>query len=42
MRFRMRQAEEAPGFFGNVCEVDQTKQVPDHVKQIEDLTPLAN
>jgi hypothetical protein len=30
----MRQAEEAPGFFGNVCEVDQTERVPDHVQQI--------
>ena len=34
----MRQAEEAPGFFGNVCEVDQTKRVPDHVEQIAIFT----
>ena len=34
----MRQAEEAPGFFGNVREVDQTERVLDHVQQIAIFT----
>jgi hypothetical protein len=34
----MRQAEETPGFFGNVCEVDQTERVLDDIEQIAIFT----
>ena len=34
----MRQAEEVPGFFGNICEVDETERIPDHIQQIAIFT----
>jgi len=34
----MRQGEEAPGFFGNVGEVDQTERIPDDIEQIAIFT----